>query len=298
MKFGLIINEFGSEGVDGQLVEGGEDEKIVELSNGCVCCVVREDLIEAARKIVEQGQVDYIILETSGLAEPMPVAQTFALDDLDGKVMLDAVVCVIDAQNYKMGMENFEVGITQLQAADIVVINKLDEAGKENLDEVLKVVKEVNPFVAVIKNEGDLDTSLLLAAQKWSVDRLLEAGKEYEAEDNHDDNDHGHEHHHHEHDDVDEVLFSTLLPINMEKLNDWFVNNLPDNVVRAKGIVRMEIFPGQYGTFLLQMVGATRQLVPFIYKRKSINPDKSTIVLMGKDLNEGEILEGMQNIIA
>ncbi len=281
-KFGLIINEFGEEGIDGQLVESSGEE-MVEMSNGCVCCVVRKDLQDAARKLVDSDRVDYIIIETSGLAEPIPVAQTFAEDTLDGKVQMDAIVCIVDCANYKLGTENYAVGMEQLVAADIVVINKINSESEQNLPALRDLIKKVNSFAAVIENRGDLKTDLLIQSDKWTVEKLVETSANE---------------HHHEHDDVDEYIFSTKQPLNAQKLSDWLEHDFPQNVVRCKGFLKLEIFPGQFGTFLCQIVGATRQLVPFVPKTDNFDSETSRLVFIGKGLDRQEIREKMEGCIA
>ncbi|MCA9379249.1 GTP-binding protein, partial [Candidatus Dojkabacteria bacterium] len=259
-KFGLIINEFGAEDIDGQIVEKSDAEDIVELANGCICCVVRQDLQQAALKLADQGNVDYILIETSGLAEPLPVAQTFAVDNLQGKISLDSIVCIVDTENYKVGMENFEVGVKQLEAADIVVLNKLKTANPDSAQLVRQLINNVNPGAAVIENLDDkLSTDLLIDTEKWDLEKLSKVEQE----------EHEHEHHH-----VDEVVFVTDKPIQNIKLQNWVRNEFPSGAVRAKGILRVEIFPGQFGLFLFQMVGANRVLIPFIPTRSDFDSSK------------------------
>lgn len=289
-KFGLIINEFGEEGIDGQLVESSTEE-MVEMSNGCICCVVRKDLQDAAMKLVEGGKIDYILIETSGLAEPMPVAQTFINGEFEGKVGLDSIVCVVDAENYITGLKEYEVGAEQLAAADIIVLNKLNA---DQSKEVYEVIKAVNPYAAIVENKNhDIDTTVLIEAGKWTLDRLLSVQNTEEDEHDHDTS---HAEHHHEHEDVDEILFLSTQPIDMEKLNDWMLTKLPKNVVRAKGFIRTQIFPGQYGTFLLQMVGASRMMVPFTPMHEKFDAETSRIVFIGKNLPKDEMLETLAGV--
>lgn len=307
-KFGLVINEFGAEGIDGKLVEAG-DEEIVELSNGCVCCVVRKDLQDAVEKLLEQNdssenKIDYVIIETSGLAEPIPVAQTFAMDNLDGKVALDAIVCLIDAENYAETTVKYDVVKVQIQAADIIVINKINSKSATNIPQIEADIKQYNPYAAVIKNQdNNINTSLLIETGKWTIDKLQAYGLNPETASDEDhshneDNEAGHHHEHeHEHNHVDEVVFQTNSPFDAEKLNSWVLEKFPANAVRAKGIIRLQLFPGQFGLFLFQMVGATRMLVPFIPKQEDFDSSKSTLVLIGKGLDQERITQELQQLI-
>lgn len=297
-KFGLIINEFGAEGIDGQLVESSGDEKVVELANGCICCVVREDLIDAVRKVIDTNEINYIIIETSGLAEPMPVAQTFELDNLDGRVYLDAIVTLVDAENYVSTTREYQVGINQVQTADIILLNKINDKTAPQVPQLEKLIKEINPYAAVLKNSTSqaIDTNLLIDTGKWSLEKLAtnqpaaEEGGEHEHH-------HEGEEHEHEHNHVDEIVFVTSKPVNSQKFNKWVLEKFPAQAVRAKGILRIEIFPGQYGLFLFQMVGATRMLVPFIPKRQDFDTQKSRLVVIGKEMDKQQVLGDLEETV-
>jgi len=308
LKFGLIINEFGSEGIDGQLVETSGEE-LIEMSNGCLCCIVRKDLQEAVLKLAEQ-KIDYIIIEASGLAEPKPVAQTFAMESLEDRVKLDAVVAVLDCENYKITSETYQVAIEQIEFADIVILNKLDNIDETRQATFYKLVKQINSDAVIIENKPDFfHTSLLIDAGKWSVERLENLGDEdhhHHAE--HDDHkhEHGHDHsdhnhhdkhdHHHEHDDVDEVVFTTTVPLDPVKLDDWLINHFPKNVVRAKGLINILISETETKMFLFQMVGAKKLLDQF-QPKKEINNNNTRLVLIGKNLNKEEILNNLNLVL-
>jgi G3E family GTPase len=300
LKFGLIINEFGSEGIDGQLVETSGEE-LVEMSNGCLCCIVRKDLQEAVLKLAEQ-KIDYIIIEASGLAEPKPVAQTFAMENLEDKVQLDAVVAVLDCENYNLTSETYQVAVEQIEFADIVILNKLDSIDETRLATFYTLVKQINSDAVILENKPDsFHTSLLIDAGKWSVERL-EALEDEEDEHNHsghDNNhhDHKHDHHHgHEHDEVDEVVFTTTIPLDPGKLDDWLINHFPKNVVRAKGLINIQLSETDTKMFLFQMIGAKRLLDHF-QPKKEIDMNTTRLVLIGKNLNKEEILNNLNLVL-
>ena len=309
LKFGLIINEFGSEGIDGQLVETSGEE-LVEMSNGCLCCIVRKDLQEAVLKLADQ-KIDYIIIEASGLAEPKPVAQTFAMENLDEKVTLDAVVCVLDTQNYLVSSETYNVAIEQIEFADIVVLNKLDGMKTDTIEKFHKLVKQVNPEAVILENkEETFDTSLLIDAGKWSLSRLEEISSkdskhEAKNEDVHTHNHerHNHEHsdshkhgHEHEHDNVDEVLFTTDVALDPQKLDNWLQNYFPTNVVRAKGLINIQMAENEQKMFLFQMIGAKRTLDLFEPKKK-VDVHTTRMVLIGKNLDKTVILNSLNKVL-
>lgn len=287
IKFGLIINEFGEVGIDGQLVESSGQE-LVEMSNGCVCCVVRKDLQDTVSKLVESGKVDYIIIEASGLAEPAPVAQTFAMDDLGGKVKLDAVICLVDSLNYQVTKETYQTAVEQIEFADILVLNKTQEQDTEKLEILNKFIKQINPDATILENSPELDTKVLIETGAWSDEKL--AGQE--------------EHHHdHEHNEVDEVVFTTSEILDPLKLDNWIRTEFPKNVIRAKGFLKLNMskldlnFNGEYGLFLFQMVGARKSLEPFTKAKPDFDYSTSRLVLIGKDLDKTKIIEDLEKTV-
>lgn len=306
LKFGLIINEFGEEGIDGTLVQTESEEEIVEISNGCLCCVARGDLLKSAENLINTGKIDYILIETSGLAEPMPIAQTFAVDNLNGRVTLDSVVCVVDGVNHNQTKENFRIAIEQIVSADIIVLNKLQEAeNKEEIQKLKNTILEVNQYAYFLENYGELDTKLLLETGKWTYEKVVDQkseneesgheGHNHNGEECHDPNcNHEHHHHDHEHHEVDEVVFVTEKEIDIEKFQKFVLEDFPKEIVRSKGFLK---FSNQdYPTFLFQMVGAKKMLMPFSSK-KEFNAKKSRIVFIGKKLDKDGILKNMEECL-
>lgn len=303
IKFGLIVNEFGEIGIDGQLiVDSGEE--MVEISNGCVCCVVRKDLQDTVSKLLEKN-IDYILIETSGLAEPAPVAQTFAMDDLQGKINLDGVVCLVDALNYSVTEQNYRIALEQMAFADIIVLNKVQEQTDTELELLRKLIIKTNPEAAIIENGGEINTKLLIDTGVWSIDKLTEAESKEDHEHihhedhgheghKHDQIEHKHEHHHHEHDDVDEVVFTTTKTLDPNKLDAWLQTSFPKNVIRAKGFLKLQTNSGE-NLFVFQLVGAGKSLKPFEPTRKDFDYNTSRIVLIGKDLDKDGILADLEN---
>ncbi len=303
IKFGLIVNEFGEVGIDGQLiVDSGEE--MVEISNGCVCCVVRKDLQDTVLKLLEK-KIDYILIETSGLAEPAPVAQTFAMDDLQGKINLDGVVCLIDALNYSVTELNYRIALEQMAFADIIVLNKVQEQTEAEVELLRKLIIKTNPEAAIIENAGEINTKLLIDTGVWSIEKLtgIEAEDDHEHEhihhDEHDHTEHKHEeiehkhHRHHEHDDVDEVVFTTTKTLDPNKLDSWLQTSFPKNAIRAKGFLKLQTNSGE-NLFVFQLVGAGKSLKPFVPTRKDFDYNTSRIVLIGKDLDRAEILAELE----
>jgi G3E family GTPase len=132
-RFGVIINEIGEVGIDGKLVET-QTEDVVELSNGCVCCTVRKDLVKGVQKLLKKDHLDYILIETTGVADPGPVAQTFLnIPQLQQYARLDSIITVVDAEHVLAQLREAEVAREQIALADFILINKVDLVSAESL---------------------------------------------------------------------------------------------------------------------------------------------------------------------
>ena len=303
LKFGLLINENGDIPIDSQTIVRS-DQEIIEMANGCVCCVVRGDLIKVVNTLLDKGGVDYIIIEASGMSEPKPIANTFVADDLGGKVRLDGIVCVLDSVNYELTQANYQTVVDQVQYSDIIVLNKVQEINQEQLDKLNYIVKQLNPIAGILINKQDIETSLLIDTGKWTEERLLEVNSKIDTidhshhEHSHETHNHSDEHREHEHNHVDEVVFSTGVNevLDPNKLDNWLQTKFPTNCIRAKGILRIKI-ENKIEVYLFQMVGASKTLVPFKTDRKDVKLDFSTMVLIGKSLDEKNILADLAGCI-
>ncbi|MEI6729524.1 MAG: GTP-binding protein [bacterium] len=302
LKFGLIVNEFGEVGIDGQLVEKS-DQEMVELSNGCLCCVVRDDLIKTVDKLISSGKVDYILIEASGLAEPAPIADTFVVNNLDGKTLLDGIICMIDVENFENTKKDFSLVVEQLQFCDFIILNKVSSTNTKQTPEIQDLIHSLNPQAKVFINSDTdpVNTKLLIETGSWTLDKL----QNYQPEEEHDHNEH-HEHndedehqehkhkhkHNHEHDDIDEIVFKTDKVFDPQKLDDWLGTSFPKNVIRSKGLLKIQT-PRGVESYVFQMVGASKMLTPFD-PEKTKDLKSSVIVFIGKDLDEVEIFAGVQ----
>ncbi len=315
IRFGLIINEFGEVGVDGQIIDGNTEEKL-EISDGCVCCVVRADLCQAVEKMALSEKVDYILLETSGLAEPAPVIQTFMTINPD-VVRLDSFMTLLDAENYDSLATEYKNIDEQIKLADVVILNKIEGLSPERIVGLQSTIAKLNPYATIIENTEKTPANLFIESGNWSMDRLLELGLNARVEDDknskyevhhHDDDycdnpDHNHNHHshksdhtheHHTHDEVDEVVYRTVDVLDPNKLDAWLYNLFPKNVIRAKGILRIKT-PAGTQNFLFQMVGANKTLVPLEEFTKNI-PEVSTLVMIGKNLDKSKIIDNLVDV--
>ncbi len=209
-KYAVIVNEFGEIGIDNDLVVGA-DEEVFEMNNGCICCTVRGDLVRILDGLMRRkGKFDAVIIETTGLADPAPVAQTFFVDENVGrKTRLDAVVTVADAKWLSDRLKDAPEAKNQIAFADVILINKTDLVSPEELCEVEGRIRGINPYAKVHRTErAQIPLSEVLDRNAFDLDRILDIEPEFlETEDDHDHHhghDHGHDHgdgyDHHHHD--------------------------------------------------------------------------------------------------
>ncbi|HEY0290887.1 MAG TPA: GTP-binding protein [Hansschlegelia sp.] len=201
-RYAVIVNEFGEIGIDNELVVGA-DEEVFEMNNGCICCTVRGDLIRILEGLMKRkGKFDAIIVETTGLADPAPVAQTFFIDEEVGrKARLDAVVTVADAKWLSERLKDAPEAKNQIAFADVILLNKVDLVTRNELDEVEGRIRAINPYARVIRTtKCDAPLDAVLDKGAFDLDRILALEPAFLEADSHDhDHAHGHDHHGHDH---------------------------------------------------------------------------------------------------
>jgi G3E family GTPase len=201
-KFAVIVNEFGEIGIDNELIVGA-DEEVFEMNNGCICCTVRGDLIRIIENLMKRrDKFDAIIVETTGLADPAPVAQTFFMDqDVQANARLDAVVTVADAMWLKDRLKDAPEAKNQIAFADVILLNKTDLVTPEQLREVEARIRAINPYAKLHKTvKAAIPIDQILGRNAFDLDRILELEPAFLTADDHD---HGHAHHDHAHHDHD-----------------------------------------------------------------------------------------------
>ncbi|EGF92282.1 cobalamin synthesis protein cobW C-terminal domain protein [Asticcacaulis biprosthecium C19] len=197
-KYAVIVNEFGEIGIDNDLIVGA-DEEVFEMNNGCVCCTVRGDLIRILSGLMKRkGKFDAIIVETTGLADPGPVAQTFFVDEeIKAKTYLDSVTTLVDARHFDQALKDGREAKEQVAFADHIILNKTDLVSPEKLDEIEGRLKGLNPLATIQRaHRSDVPIRTLLNQHRFDLSKM----EQVEAHDHHHDHDHGHhDHHGHEH---------------------------------------------------------------------------------------------------
>ena len=244
-KYAVIVNEFGEQGIDNDLVVDA-DEEVFEMNNGCICCTVRGDLIRILSGLMKRAdKLDAIIVETTGLADPAPVAQTFFVDqDVANKTKLDAIVTVADAVHLSSQIEDHHEAEEQIAFGDVILLNKIDLVKDENIDVVTKRIRKINPFAKIIKTtKCGAPLKEILNLDAFSLKRILEVEPDFL------ESDHDHEHD----DDVTSLSFVSDIPLDMEKFQNWFGKLLQtkgQDIMRTKGILD---FKGENDRYVFQL---------------------------------------------
>jgi G3E family GTPase len=318
-KYAVIVNEFGEIGIDNELIVGA-DEEVFEMNNGCICCTVRGDLVRIIDGLMRRkGKFDAIIVETTGLADPAPVAQTFFMDENVGrKTKLDAVVTVADAKWLKDRLKDAPEAKNQIAFADVILINKTDLVQRDELEEIEARIRGINPYARLHKTERcQIALPEVLGRNAFDLDRILEIEPAFLEGDGHG---HGHDHehhhddhgqHHHDHGDghshshtrgglkhyhdeeMQSVALRTDKPLNPDKFFPWvqdLVQKEGPSILRCKGILSFKDDPQR---FVFQGV---HMILDGDHQRPWTDGEKreSRIVFIGRNLPEEKIRQGFE----
>lgn len=286
-KVAVIVNEFGEVGIDNQLIIDA-DEEIFEMNNGCICCTVRGDLIRIIGNLMQRrDQFDHLVIETTGLADPAPVIQTFFVDeDIQTQLNLDAVITVVDAKHIWQHWESDEAQ-EQIAFADVILLNKIDLVTEAELAELERRILDMNAMAKIYRTQNsELEIESILGVKAFDLERALQVDPEFLNED-------AHEH--------DESVYSFAIvedqPLDSDKLSAW-VNTLlqtkgPD-IFRMKGILNLA---GEANRFVFQGVH-------MIFDGRSDRPwqpeesRRSELVFIGRNLDEAELRSGFRTCLA
>ena len=330
VKTAVLVNEFGEIGIDNDLVISTSDD-MVELSNGCICCSINDELLEAVDRILERPEpIDYLVVETTGLADPLPVAMTFLGSELRDQTRLDSIVTLIDAENFDDQLLESEVGRSQVIYGDIMLLNKTDLVDEERLEAIEGRLKDVKKDARILRSvKGDVPLPLLLSVGLFESDRVVSAANEPTLDHSDCDHDHGHcshdhdhdhgdhahshdshghshdhshhdhgHHHDHSHGDADHLAiegytslsFRSDGPFSLRKFQNFLDNQLPASVFRAKGILWFN-------------ESERRHVFHLAGKRFSIDDSdwpgerKNQLVIIGRDLDHGLLRKQLENCV-
>ena len=322
LKTAVLVNEFGEIGIDNDLLITADtgDDTMVELSNGCICCTINNDLMEAVYKVLErQDKIDYLVVETTGLADPLPIALTFLGTELRDLTRLDSIVTVVDAENYSLDLFNSQAAHNQIAYGDIILLNKadlVDDADLDLLEVKIRDVKEGARILRTVKSQVPLP--LILSVGLFETDKYFAPSDDHDHDHDHDYDHHGHDHDDHSHCDHDHghcehdhdhghdhghyasdhlaidgftsLSFASDRPFAIRKFQHFLDNQLPEAVFRAKGILWFDESPKRH---IFHLSG----------KRFSLDDDdwkgapKNQLVLIGQNLDHDTLREQLNHCL-
>jgi G3E family GTPase len=309
-KYAVIVNEFGEIGIDNDLIIGA-DEEVFEMNNGCICCTVRGDLVRIMDGLMKRkGKFDAIIVETTGLADPAPVAQTFFVDeDVQKNARLDAVVTVADAKWLSDRLKDAPEAKNQIAFADVIVLNKTDLVTKPELAEVEARIRAINPYAKLHRTERcSVALADVLDRGAFDLDRILEIEPDFLEADDHDHDDHhhhGHDHHHHDHghglkhyhdEEMQSLSLKTDKPLDPNVFMPWLQNLVQvegGKILRSKGILAFHDDDDRY------VFQGVHMMLEGNHQRKWKDGEKreSRLVFIGRELPEETIRKGFESCI-
>lgn len=267
LRIAVVENEFGETSIDSDLIEQSTEE-LIEVSNGCMCCKVRKDWMDAIEKLLDSWKkIDAIVIEASGASEPLPIAQSFLMNDMWGRVKLDSIICLVDALNYESLLTNHtDIALDQLEFADFVVLNKCDLISEEKKTFLHTIIRRVNALAPIMEaSYGRVDLALLLSTWRFAVQPGME--EEWQEE------------HKHGHEDLQVFSYKSQSRFKAREL-DAFFEDLTTDCYRIKWFIEFVEKPGEW--WLVQKAGARFTMDPWTWK----TPPEKRIVFIGKDMNE------------
>ena len=320
IKTAVLVNEFGEIGIDNELIVS-TDENMVELNNGCICCTINEDLVNAVYKIMErEGKIDYLVVETTGLADPLPVALTFLGTELRDMTRLDSIITMVDCANFSLDLFNSEAALSQIQYGDVIVLNKTDLVDEADVDALEVRVRDLKQDARILRTQkSQVSLPLILSVGLFESDKYYDRTESVEGDRDrhshshhdhghgHDHDEHKHEHHdhyghnhdHHDHHDHSHHLendgFSSISfqfdkPFNIRKFQYFLDNQLSENIFRAKGILWFDESPQRH---IFHLSGKRFTLEDEEWRGEK----KNQLVLIGQNMDEMTIKQQIENCV-
>ncbi|MBD2772164.1 CobW family GTP-binding protein [Iningainema tapete] len=300
LKVAVLVNEFGDINIDSQLLVE-MDEDMVELSNGCICCTINDGLVDAVYRVLErEDHIDYLVIETTGVADPLPIILTFVGTELRDLTRLDSIITVVDSVAFTPDHYESEAALKQISYADVILLNKTDLATQQKLEELEAYIQDIKVGARILHTQyGEVALPLILGVDLTPVHQYTSELEEdthehHHDHDHHDHHHHDHEHHDHHHHDHEHhsnhlendgfvsMSFQSDRPFDVHKFQSFLNNHLPKNVFRAKGLLW---FSDSNLRHIFQLSGARFDLDADEWK----SSPKNQLVLIGRNLDTNKI---------
>ncbi len=323
LKTAVLVNEFGEIGIDNELIVS-TDKDMVELNNGCICCTINDDLINAVYNILESDKkIDYLVVETTGLADPLPVALTFLGTELRDFTRLDSIITLVDSENFSLDLFNSDAAYNQIAYGDIILLNKTDLVSSDRVDQLETRVREIKAGARIMRTtKSQVPLPLILSVGLFESDQYFQPEAEvhdhnhdheghnheehhdcdheshnhdHDSHKHHDHAHHSHDHHDHSHhlenDGFTSLSFQSDRPLAIKKFQNFLDNLLPESVFRAKGILWFAESPSRH---IFHLSG----------KRFSIEDEEwldrreqNQLVLIGQELDHETLRSQLQDCV-
>lgn len=285
LKVAVLVNEFGDINIDTQLLMD-VNENMLELSNGCICCTINEGLIDAVYQVLESDKkVDYLIIETTGVADPLPIILTFLSTELKDLTYLDSVLTLVDSENFTPDHFDSEAALKQIAYGDIILLNKTDLVSEDRIDYLESYIKTVNKGARILRTEYSKIPSYLI------LDVNTSKLRPYFIEDNNDKYEVQKKSQNHLiNDGFTSVSFRSARPFSAMKFQNNFIDELPENIFRAKGILWFQESESKH---IFQLSGRRYDMQ---IEKWSITPTNQ-LVLIGRDLDPLIIQQNLTNCL-
>ena len=285
LKVAVLVNEFGDINIDTQLLMD-VNENMLELSNGCICCTINEGLIDAVYQVLESDKkVDYLIIETTGVADPLPIILTFLSTELKDLTYLDSVLTLVDSENFTPDHFDSEAALKQIAYGDIILLNKTDLVSEDRVDYLESYIKTVNKGARILRTEYSKIPSYLI------LDVNTSKLRPYFIEDNNDKYEVQKKSQNHLiNDGFTSVSFRSARPFSAMKFQNNFIDELPENIFRAKGILWFQESESKH---IFQLSGRRYDMQ---IEKWSITPTNQ-LVLIGRDLDPLIIQQNLTNCL-
>lgn len=307
LKVAVLVNEFGDINIDSQLLVS-LDEDMLELSNGCICCTINDGLVDAVYRVLErEDRIDYLVIETTGVADPLPIALTFLTTELKHLTRLDSILTLVDAETFTPDHFESEAAFRQLAYGDIIILNKTDLVEPERIAQLEDYIRTVKEGARILQSQyGNVPLPLILDVGLTPADgyNVSEEYDQHDAHEHHADHDHHHEHHHnHDHDHHHEhhshhlendgfvsISFQSDRPFNVYKFETFLTQHMPENVFRAKGILW---FSESNLRHIFQLSGKRYSMDTLDWQKSP----STQLVLIGRQLDVTQIREQLNNCL-
>lgn len=287
IRFGIVVNEFGETDIESYYYSSIDinqstknlEKQVIEIKNGCMCCVTKTNFISAIDTILEKNPaIEYILIEASGISNPYPIIQTFEIPNIASKYSLDSVICVVDILNIRERIEKYEVIYNQIKSANFVCLSKTEKANKEFIDKIKKQIENFENHPKLIIFDEKIDTSILIQNKTFQTTKFNIEKIDLDTN----------------HQQFQTITFTTNKNLDYFKTTNFFNTLKNFNIIRAKGVFRFENSPKKQ-IYLVQYANGRNNVEYISIEKEKLK--ENSIIIIGEDLDKEVINKELENLI-